>query len=71
MIKVESMGVKKHTVTKHEVGNEDLYWGDHLYLEKEIKEIGEISQEKIVIQLYDHNKVMKDGLIGGFDFDIL
>jgi hypothetical protein len=63
--------MKKTSKVKKECGQEETYWGDHLYLEQKFTVPEDLKDQKITLSVLNHKSVLADALIGAFDLDLL
>jgi len=71
IVNISVFGKKKYTKAKDDVGGSAaIYWGQHFFwtalnLEKE-----EVENARILIEVKDHNMLVKDSLIGSYEMDL-
>ena len=64
MIGIYSLGKKQYTPVKKQVGMTDKFWGEHVFIEKNVSSKEEIKNGKVVIEVFDYNVLSKNALVG-------
>lgn len=64
MIGIYSFGKKQYTPAKKQVGMTDKFWGEHIFIEKNVSSKEEIKNGKVVIEVFDYNVLSKNSLVG-------
>jgi len=64
MIGIYSFGKKQYTPAKKQVGMTDKFWGEHIFIEKNVSAKEEIKNGKVVIEVFDYNVLSKNALVG-------
>ncbi|KAL4446514.1 hypothetical protein ABPG74_001255 [Tetrahymena malaccensis] len=70
MVCIQSLGKKQYTGVRKRVGPNDKFWGEHLYIEKNIANKEEIKNGKLLIEVIDYNSVTKNCLVGNYEMDL-
>ena len=71
IVKLKAFQSSFHSKTKKNRGSGMIYWGEHFFFEKIFVTKSEFELEKLLIQVFDHNLVGSDSLIGEFELDLI
>ena len=71
IITLKLFGKSRSTKPMHRIGSSAIVtWNEHIYFEKSNAKPQEIQQERLRIELRDHNLVFKDSLVGCYEMDL-
>lgn len=48
-----------------------IYWSEHFFFDKKFNEYNELEMEKLYIQVFDHNLLRSNALIGEIEIDLI
>ena len=71
MIKVEGFGQTRITKVLKNRGLGMIYWGEHFFFDKSVKNSQEMEAEKLKISVMNHNVILKNSLVGSTEMDVL
>lgn len=64
ILRVKALESVKFSKVKNDVGSGRTHWGEHFFINRVIEDKVELENQKIIIEVMDKNKLLKDSLIG-------
>ena len=68
---MSAFGQTKYSSQKAHRGTGMIYWSEHFFFEKKMSEYQEFEVEKLYIQVFDHNMIKSNSLIGEIEIDLI
>ena len=68
---MSAFGQTRYSSQKAHRGTGMIYWSEHFFFEKKLSEYQEFEMEKLYIQVFDHNLLKSNSLIGELEIDLI
>jgi hypothetical protein len=60
----------EYTIVKNKIGVEETFWGEHFYFTKIFDNSEMAENERVIIEVYDYNRLLANTLVGSYEIDI-
>ena len=68
---MSAFGISRYSTQKNQRGTGMIYWSEHFFFDKKLSEYAELELEKLYIQVFDHNLLKSNSLIGEIEIDLI